>query len=167
MGHISVSWRIVPPTWTVSTLSRESRMTSVRRGRQSAAESPALSVALAYHRAWTGKNLDDALSHVADDIVCDAPNGQLRGLNQYRPVLANFTPIVRGYNMIAALGDAETAVLVYDLHTIPVSSGLTCECFTVKDGRIRRNRLIFDQTPYTAARQQARQSELGELKTAA
>ena len=123
---------------------------------QSTAESsPALAVALAYHRAWTSKNVDAALTHVADDIVCDAPGGQLLGIDQYRPFLANFVPMVKGYDLIAALGDAETAVLVYDLHTIPVSSGLTCECFTVRDGRIARNRLIFDQTPYTAARQQA------------
>jgi len=117
-------------------------------------ESPALAVALAYHRAWTSKNVDEALSHVSDDIVCDAPGGKMRGIDQYRPFLANFVPIVTGYDMIAALGDTETAVLVYDLHTIPVSSGLTCECLTVKDNQITSNRLIFDRTPYTAARQQ-------------
>ena len=120
-----------------------------------APESPALAVALAYHRAWTAKNVDKALTHVSDDIVCDAPSGQLRGIDQYRPFIANFVPMVTGYDIIAALGDTETAVLVYDLHTIPVSSGLTCECFTVKGGRIIRNRLIFDPTPFNAARQQS------------
>jgi SnoaL-like protein len=114
-----------------------------------------LEVAMAYHQAWTSKNVDDALSYVADDIACDSPTGHLQGLEQYRPFLANFAPIVKGYDMIAALGDEDTAILVYDLHTIPVSSGLVCECFTVSQGRITRNRLIFDQTPYTAARQQA------------
>jgi len=122
---------------------------------KSSGESPALEVALSYHRAWTSKNVDEALSHVADDIVCDAPSGQLRGIEQYRPFLANFAPIVTGYDMIAALGDAETAVLVYDLHTVPVSSGLACECLIAKDGKITRNRVIFDQTPYAAARQQS------------
>jgi hypothetical protein len=121
---------------------------------QRPADSPALAVALAYHRAWTSNNLDEALRHVSDDIVCDAPSGQLRGIDQYRPFLTNFVPRVTGYDIIAALGDGKTAVLVYDLHTILVSSGLTCECFTVEDGRITRNRLVFDQTPYTAARQQ-------------
>jgi hypothetical protein len=114
-----------------------------------------LDVAMAYHRAWTSKNVDDALSYVADDITCDSPTGRLQGTEQYRPFLANFAPIVKGYDMIAALGDEDTAILVYDLHTIPVSSGLVCECFTVSQGRITRNRLIFDQTPYTAARQQS------------
>jgi hypothetical protein len=84
----------------------------------------------------------------------------MRGIDQYRPFLTNFVPIVTGYDMIAALGDAETAVLVYELHTIPVSSGLTCECFTVANGRITWNRLIFDQTPYTAARPQSTRSDL-------
>ena len=117
--------------------------------------SPGLAVALAYHEAGPRKNVDEALRHVADDITCDAPGGAMQGIEQYRPFLANFVPIVTGYEMIAALGENETAVLVYDLHTVPVRSALTCECFTVRDGHITRNRLIFDQTPYTAARQQS------------
>ena len=121
---------------------------------QRTAGSAALDVALAYHRAWTSKDVDGALRLVADEIVCDAPSGQLRGMEQYRPFLAGFAPMVTGYDMVAALGDGETAVLVYDLHTLAVSSGLVCECFTVREGRITRNRLIFDQTPYMAARQQ-------------
>ena len=122
---------------------------------QQTSDSPALAVALAYHRAWTSQKVEEALGHVAPDIVCDAPSGPLQGLDQYRPFLANFAPLVTGYDLIAALGDAETAILVYDLHTRPVSSGLVCECSTVRDGRITRNRLIFDQTPYLAARQQS------------
>jgi hypothetical protein len=35
-----------------------------------------------------------------------------------------------------------------------VSSSLVAECFTVAAGKITRNRLIFDQTPFTAARPQ-------------
>jgi hypothetical protein len=116
--------------------------------------SPALRVAMAYHRAWTNKDVEEALGYVAEDVVCDSPGGQLRGIDQYRPFIANFAPLVKGYDMIAALGDEQTAVLVYDLSTIPVSSGLVCECFTVIGDRIVRNRVIFDQTPYMAARQQ-------------
>ena len=122
---------------------------------QRTAGSAALDVALAYHRAWTSKDVDGALRLVDNAVVCDAPSGQLRGMEMYRPFLAGFAPIVTGYEMIAALGDEETAVLVYDLHTLPVSSGLTCECFTVSDGRIARSRLIFDPTPYAAARQRS------------
>jgi hypothetical protein len=117
--------------------------------------SPALAVGLSYHKAWTSQKVDEALQLIADDVVCDAPSGQLRGIDQYRPFIANFAPRVTGYQLLAALGDADTAVLVYDLHTMLVSSSLVCECFTVADGKITRNRLIFDQTPFTAARQSA------------
>jgi len=113
--------------------------------------SPALQVALEYHQAWTTGSIDQALELVATDVVCDAPRGRLTGIEAYRPFLANFQPLVLGYEMISALGDEETAVLVYELHTAPVTSALTCECFTVRDGQIIHNRLIFDQTPYAAA----------------
>jgi limonene-1,2-epoxide hydrolase len=114
----------------------------------------ALDLAMAYHRAWTSHDVEAALRLVADDVVCDAPGGTLRGMDQYRPFLSNFAPSVTGYEMIASLGDRTTAVLVYDLHTRQVPSGLICECFTVEHDRITRNRLIFDQVPYLAARQQ-------------
>jgi ketosteroid isomerase-like protein len=39
--------------------------------------SPALQVALAYYQAWTGKDLDAAMRHLADDVVCDAPAGRI------------------------------------------------------------------------------------------
>jgi hypothetical protein len=36
-------------------------------------------VALAYHRAWTSGDLDGAMTHVANDVVCDAPAGRTAG----------------------------------------------------------------------------------------
>src|SRR5215472_5981019 len=45
--------------------------------------SPALTVALAYHQAWTSHDMDKAMSYVADDIVCDAPAGRLEGAAAY------------------------------------------------------------------------------------
>lgn len=33
----------------------------------------ALQVALAYHRAWTGGDFEQAMTYIADDIVCLAP----------------------------------------------------------------------------------------------
>jgi len=50
--------------------------------------SPALEVALAYFHAWTGHDLDKAMSYIADDIVCDAPAGRLEGAAAYREFMA-------------------------------------------------------------------------------
>jgi hypothetical protein len=50
--------------------------------------------------------------------------------------------------MIAAFGDEETAMLMYDTETIPAKSAPAAECVTVRDGKIVYNRFIFDRLPF-------------------
>jgi ketosteroid isomerase-like protein len=114
--------------------------------------SPALSTALAYFNAWTSHDLDQAMSFVAGDIVCDAPAGRLLGAQAYREFMAPFVQILTGSTLIAAFGDDETAVVVYDTQTVPVKSAPAAECVTVKDGKITYSRFIFDRAPFAAAR---------------
>ncbi len=114
--------------------------------------SPALRVALAYHQAWTSHDLDTAMTYIADDIVCDAPPGRLQGAAAYRGFMAPFTQILKRAEMIAAFGDDDTAVTVYDTETVPVPSAPAAECVTVRDGKITYSRFIFDRAPFDAAR---------------
>lgn len=65
-------------------------------------DSPAARVALAYFEAWTGKDIDRAMSYIADDIVCDAPAGRLEGAAAYREFMEPFTRILTGATMFAA-----------------------------------------------------------------
>ena len=116
------------------------------------ATSPALRTALAYYHAWTGHDLDRAMSHIADDIVCDAPAGRLEGAAAYRGFMAPFVQILTGATLIAAFGDDTTAVIVYDTETMPVKSAPAAECVTVADGKITYSRFIFDRAPFDAAR---------------
>jgi hypothetical protein len=120
--------------------------------------SPALQIALAHHRAWTGKDLDAAMGYIADDVVCDAPAGRITGIHAYRDFLAPFAErfLIRA-EMIAAFGDDSTAVLVYDAETIPAKSAPAAECVTVRDGKIVYNRFVFDRTPFDEFRR--RQAE--------
>jgi ketosteroid isomerase-like protein len=120
--------------------------------------SPALQIALAHHRAWTGKDLDAAMGYIADDVVCDAPAGRITGIHAYRDFLAPFAErfLIRA-EMIAAFGDDSTAVLVYDAETIPAKSAPAAECVTVRDGKIVYNRFVFDRTPFEEFRR--RQAE--------
>ena len=113
---------------------------------------PALEVALAYYRAWTGKDIEAAMGHLAGDVVCDAPAGRLRGVEAYRQFLGPFAQLLLGSELLAAFGDDTTAVLVYDTRTPPVPSGPGAECLTVRDGKIVHNRFIFDRLPFEAAR---------------
>lgn len=115
-------------------------------------QSPALQVALAYFDAWTTKDLDRAMTYIADGIVCDAPAGRLEGADQYREFMGPFTQILVEARMIAAFGDEETALVMYDTKTLPVESAPGAECVTVSDGRITRSRFLFDRAPFQAAR---------------
>ncbi len=67
--------------------------------------SPALRTALAYYQAWTDYDLDQAMTYIADDIVCDAPAGRLEGAEGYRNFMGPFVQILLGSTMIAAFGD--------------------------------------------------------------
>jgi hypothetical protein len=117
--------------------------------------SPALQTALAYYQAWTSHDLDTAMSYIADDIVCDAPAGRLEGAEAYRGFMGPFVQILTGSTMIAAFGDDETAMVMYDIETVPVKSAPGAECVTVKDSKITYSRFVFDRAPFDAARQAA------------
>ncbi len=113
---------------------------------------PALRTALAYYHAWTSHDLGQAMSYIADDIVCDAPAGRLEGADAYRGFMGQFVQILTGSKLIAAFGDDTTALIMYDTETVPVKSAPGAECVTVTDGKITYNRFIFDRAPFEAAR---------------
>jgi hypothetical protein len=117
--------------------------------------SPALRTALAYHHAWTSHDLDTAMTHIADDIVCDAPAGRIEGADAYRDFMGPFVDILKNASLIAAFGDDDTALIMYDTESVPVASAPAAECVTVRNGKIVHSRFIFDRTPFTAARNAA------------
>ncbi len=117
--------------------------------------SPALRTALAYYQAWTSHDLDKAMSYIPDDIVCDTPAGRLEGAEAYRGFIGPFVQIITGAKIIAAFGDDETALVMYDTETVPVKSAPGAECVTVKNGKITYSRFVFDRAPFDAARNAA------------
>jgi hypothetical protein len=60
--------------------------------------------------------------------------------------------ILERADLIAAFGDDDTAVVVYDTATVPVASAPGAECVTVVDGKIARSRFVFDRLPFQQAR---------------
>jgi ketosteroid isomerase-like protein len=117
--------------------------------------SPALRTALAYYQAWTDHDLDLAMSYIAEDIVCDAPAGRLEGAAAYRGFIGPFAAILRASKLLAAFGDDQTALVMYDTETVPVASAPGAECVTVTDGKITYSRFVFDRAPFDAARKAA------------
>lgn len=112
----------------------------------------AFQVALAYYEAWTSKDFERAMTYIADDIVCDAPAGRIEGARAYRAFLGPFVQILVRAELIAAFGDDERALIMYDTETAPVPSAPGAECVTVEDGKITRSRFVFDRAPFQEAR---------------
>jgi SnoaL-like protein len=117
--------------------------------------SPALRTALAYYQAWTSHDLDQAMTYIADDIICDAPAGRLEGADAYRGFMGPFVGILTGSELIGAFGDDRTALIMYDTETVPVKSAPGAEWVTVTDGKITYSRFVFDRAPFDAARRAA------------
>ncbi|HWX62796.1 nuclear transport factor 2 family protein [Bradyrhizobium sp.] len=122
------------------------------------ADSRALETALAYFDAWSRKDIDRMMSHVADDIVCDAPSGRIEGAAAFREFWAGFMKMLNGARLIAAFGDETTALIMYDTETFPVKSAPAAEHLTMKSGKITACRIIFDRGAFMEARQQAAQA---------
>jgi SnoaL-like domain len=97
----------------------------------STSTSPALQTSLAYYHAWTSHDLDTALTYIADDIVCLAPSGRLEGAEAFRGFMGPFAQILSSSKLIAAFGDDEKAVVMYDT---TVADHLAEECRTSADG---------------------------------
>jgi hypothetical protein len=115
----------------------------------------ALQVALAYHRAWTSHDFEQAMNCIDPAIVCDAPAGRLEGAEAFRGFMGPFVEILTGSRLVAAFGDDTTAVVVYETNTRPVNEAPGAECVTVADGRITHMRIIFDRLPFDAVRRSA------------
>ena len=115
-------------------------------------DTPALDTALAYHRAWTNREMDRAMTFIADDIVCHAPAGTLSGAQAFREFMEPFTQILTTTGLIAAFGDHEHAVVIYNTSTVPVPDAPGAEWVTVANGKIREMRIIFDRLPFELAR---------------
>lgn len=110
--------------------------------------SPALQTALTYHRAWTSGDLDGAMAHVADDILCRAPGGDITGKDAYRGYLQGFVGVMTGLTEVAAFGDEEQVLLFYYPHTATTSSAPAAEHFTIRHGQIAQSLLVFDRLSF-------------------
>src|SRR4051794_800027 len=96
--------------------------------------SGALRTALAYYRAWTDHDFDRAMRFIAADIRCLTPAGELHGASEFRAFMEPFSTTVTRSELIAAFGNENIALLMYDTDTVPVPRAPGAECLTVVDG---------------------------------
>ncbi|MFD1540603.1 nuclear transport factor 2 family protein [Nonomuraea guangzhouensis] len=103
-------------------------------------------------RAWTGKDVDKALSFLADDVVCEAPSGTFEGVDGYRRFLEPFANSLTGATVIDVLGNDTNAATVYTTDTPILKNFRGIDYITVENGKITRVISVFDRLPMAQAR---------------
>lgn len=102
----------------------------------------------AYHQAWTGGDVDKALTYVSDDVRCFAPDPSVTTKDHWHTYLAGFVPMLTGAPEHSRMTDGEHVALWYFPQTATASTTLASELFTVHDGKITEIRLAFDRLSY-------------------
>jgi hypothetical protein len=108
-------------------------------------------IANEYARAWLGGDVEKALSFIADDVVCETPNGQIKGLEGYRQFLGPFATALISGELIDVLGDDDHAATVYAVETPFAKDFRGMEYLTVEDGKITHAVSVFDLSPMIKA----------------
>ena len=106
-----------------------------------------LDIAIAFTQAWTSHGVPKAAQYVSEDVVFEGPLAQTTGSAAYLKGLAGLARDVTGFKMLAAYGDGDQALLMYDLTTRSYGN-LTCaKLLTIRNGKIERDKLTFDSHP--------------------
>ena len=115
-------------------------------------EHPNLALIHAYNDAWIGGDMAAAANYLAGDITFDSPNQHLRTAEEFIAVLTRFRRQVTGpIEIIAEFADDEQVLMLYDLPVGPLGLVRCCDRFTIKDGTIAANQLLFDTNPFRQA----------------
>ena len=112
--------------------------------------SDALSVARAYHRAWSTRDLEHVGEHLADELRVEVPINSYASKADFLEAVLRTARMTSGVRLLAELGDSEQAMLLYDM-TLPIGDLRVAEHFTVHDGKIRTIRQIHDTAGLRAA----------------
>ncbi len=108
----------------------------------------ALSIVEAYHQAWTGGDVDRALTYVSDDVRCFAPDESVTTKDDWRGYLTAFVPMLTGALEHTRMTDGDRVALWYFPQTSVTTTTLASELLTVRDGQIVEIRLAFDRLGY-------------------
>lgn len=109
----------------------------------------------AYHQAWTGGDVDQALTYVSDDVRCYAPDEDVTTKDDWRDYLTAFVPMLTAAPEHTRMTDADRVALCYFPQTATTTATLASELFTVRGAQIVEIRLAFDRLGYMPQQQPA------------
>ena len=104
-------------------------------------------VAIAFTEAWTSQDMPTASMYVAEEVAFEGPMSHAAGIAAFLDGLSRFAKAVTGLEILAALGDDERAMIMYELTTGPFGTLRAAEDLVISDGKITRDTLVFDTHP--------------------
>lgn len=108
----------------------------------------ALTIAQAYFDAMANKDVEQIASISAEDVVCISPVGERQGAQAFRGFQEGFASMIKNLTLLAAFGDDDHAVIVYNAETYPVPNAVVAEHVVIKNGKLASTTVIYDGTPF-------------------
>ena len=119
------------------------------------ANDDAQAIVEAYHQAWTGGDVDRALTYVSDDVRCYAPDEDVTTKEDWRDYLTAFVTMLTAAPEHTRMTDGDRVGLWYFPQKATTTTTLASELFTVRDAQIVEIRLAFDRLGYMPQQQPA------------
>ncbi|MFB4317793.1 nuclear transport factor 2 family protein [Actinomadura sp. 21ATH] len=104
----------------------------------------AVDVATVFIKAFGTGDMATVTECLAEDVVFQSPRVRLEGAEAVTAAIGRFAQVVTGVDIIAALGDAEQAMVVYNMRTGPFGTLRTVDHLVVRDGKIVSDVVVFD-----------------------
>lgn len=101
-------------------------------------------IAVAFLEAFGRHDLDTMSSYLAEDVAFESPQVQINGASAVADAMGQFAQVVGSVEIIAAFGDGERAVVMYDMQTGPFGTMRAADHFVIRDGKIVSDQLVFD-----------------------
>lgn len=101
-------------------------------------------VAVAFIEAFAGGDMAAVAGLVDEDVVFESPRVRLEGVEAFLEAVGQFAQVVAEVNIISVLGDADRAMVMYDMETGPFGILRAVDHLVVRDGRIQSDTLVFD-----------------------
>ena len=109
-----------------------------------ASHSAALAVARRYHDAWSNGRYDHIRSLLADGLLVETPINSYPTADLFVAAVVSFASSCDGVTLLADFGDADEAMLLYDMTVRGLGPFRVAEHFHVVGGKITLIRQVHD-----------------------